>query len=203
MIGVTGMPLVVLPGVAVAGGGEVGVLVGVGAAFVGVGVGTAFVGVGVGVFVGVGVGVFVGVGVGVLVGVGVGVGVIGVGVGVGVVGVGVGVVGVGVIGVGVLVAVVVVVDVVVVVWVCFVTEFTPVGTVAAMACVLVTSAIALISEHSNNMMERTPITILLGVSLAQMILPGRRTLREFSTVLFFIFAYLGWLSTTTGTIIRL
>jgi hypothetical protein len=39
--------------------------------------------------------------------------------------------------------------------------------------------------------------ILLGVSLAQMILPERRTLRELSTRLFFIFAFLGWLSTTT------
>jgi hypothetical protein len=72
-----------------------------------------------------------------------------------------------------------------------------------MACILVTSAIALISEHSINVMESTPIIILLGVNLAQMILPERRTLREFSTVLFFIFAYLGWLSTTTGTTIRL
>ena len=64
-----------------------------------------------------------------------------------------------------------------------------------------TSANALISEHNNNVMESTPMIILLGVSLAHMILPERRALRELSTMLFFIFTYLGWLNMATETTI--
>ncbi len=39
--------------------------------------------------------------------------------------------------------------------------------------------------------------ILLGVRLAHMLLLERRTFCELSTRLFFIFAFLGWLSTAT------
>ena len=158
--------------------------------------------------VGVGVLMAVGVGVGVT-GIGVGVGAIGVGAGVGLpclfgigagltsVGSGVGGTSVGVCFIGIIIAFTRV-DESIGTRIRFVTAFTPpVDAVAAKAGVLVISANALISEHTNSVMESTPMIILLGVRLAQMILPERRTLRELSTRLFFIFAFLGWLSTTT------
>ncbi len=135
----------------------------------------------VGVFVGDGEFVVVEVGVGVLMAVGVGVGVIGRGAGVGLaclVGIGAGVIGIGAgVGFPCLVGVCFIgitiafprVDVSIGTRIRFVTEFTPVDAGAARACILVISAHALISEHSNTVMESTPMIILLGVSLAHMI----------------------------------
>ncbi len=123
------------------------------------------------------------VGVGVVAVVGVGVGVE-VEVGVGVVGVGDGVeveVGDGVdVGVGVSVGT----------RVCFVTEFVASVALAAIAWVLVTTAIAPINESSNNVMESTPTSSLLGVSLAKKVSSERWFLTEPASTLFFIFASL-------------
>lgn len=139
---------------------------------VGVGDGVIFlVGVGLGVEVEVGDGV--GVGVGVEVGDGVGVEVeVRVGVGVG-------------LSLGICT--------------CFVIEFTSVVAEAATACILLTTAIALYSENSNIVRERTPTIILLGVSVAQMALSERWILLERTFRLFFIFAFLDWLGSTNET----
>jgi hypothetical protein len=104
------------------------------------------------VVVGVGVGIEVEVGDGMEVDVGVGViAVVGVGAGVEVE-----------VGDGVVVGV----DVSVGTGVCFVTEFVANVGLAAIAWVLVTTVIAPINESSNNVMESTPTSNLLGVSLA-------------------------------------
>ena len=95
------------------------------------------VGVGVdAVFVGVGEGLGVGVGVGVVVVVGVGDGVA--------------------VGVGVSVGLPV----------CFIGEFVAKLALAAIGWVLVTRTTAPVNENSNKVMESTPISSLLGVSLA-------------------------------------
>lgn len=114
------------------------------APIVGVGVDAVFVGVGEGLEVGVGVGVVavVGVGDGVAVGVGVKV-LVGVGEGVEV-------------GVGVLVGLAV----------CSFTEFVAEVALTAMGWVLVTRTTVPANENSNKVMESTPISSLLGVSLA-------------------------------------
>lgn len=136
------------------------------------------VGDGVEVLVAVGEGVEVEVGDGVEVVVVVGVGVevvvvVGVGVSVGV-------------GDGVEVVVVVGVDVSVKARVCFATEFAANDTVAAMAWGLATTTIVPISENNNNVEANTPTIILPGVSLVQIVLSERRTLREPASRLFFI-----------------
>ncbi len=112
------------------------------APIVGVGVGAVFVGVGEGLEVGVGVGVVAVVGVGDGVAVGVGVKVLveeGVAVGIGV-------------SVGLPV--------------CFISEFVAKVALAEMGWVLVTRTTAPVNENSNKVMESTPISSLLGVSLA-------------------------------------
>ena len=114
------------------------------APIVGVGVGAVFVGVGEGLEVGVGVGVLVVVGVGDGVAVAVGVKVL-VGVGEGVA-----------VGVGVSVGLPV----------CFIGEFVAKLALAAIGWVLVTRTTAPVNENSNKVMESTPISSLLGVSLA-------------------------------------
>lgn len=116
---------------------------------VGGGVDAVFVGVGDGMEVDVGVGVVAAVGVGAGVEVEVGDGVVGVKEGVEV-------------GDGVVVGV----DVPGGTTVCFVTEFVANVALAAVAWVLVSTAIAPINENSNNAMETTPTSSLLGVSLA-------------------------------------
>ena len=58
------------------------------------------------------------------------------------------------------------VDVSVRMTVCFDTEFVANVALAAVAWVLVSTAIAPINENSNNAMESTPTSSLLGVSLA-------------------------------------
>lgn len=108
------------------------------APIVGVGVDAVFVGVGEGLEVGVGVGVVAVVGVGDGVAVGVGVKVL-VGVGVGV-------------SVGLAV--------------CSFTEFVAEVALTAMGWVLVTRTTVPVNENSNKVMESTPISSLLGVSLA-------------------------------------
>lgn len=108
------------------------------APIVGVGVDAVFVGVGEGLEVGVGVGVVAVVGVGDGVAVGVGVKVL-VGVGVGV-------------SVGLAV--------------CSFTEFVAEVALTAMGWVLVTRTTVPANENSNKVMESTPISSLLGVSLA-------------------------------------
>lgn len=108
------------------------------APIVGVGVDAVFVGVGEGLEVGVGVGVVAVVGVGDGVAVGVGVKVL-VGVGVGV-------------SVGLAV--------------CSFTEFVAEVALTAMGWVLVTRTTVPVNENSNKVMESTPISNLLGVSLA-------------------------------------
>jgi hypothetical protein len=114
------------------------------APIVGVGVDAVFVGVGEGLEVGVGVGVIVVVGVGDGVAVGVGVKVL-VGVGEGV-GVGVGV------SVGLSVS--------------FIIEFVAEVALTVMGWVLVNRTTAPVTDNSNKVMESTPISCLLGVSLA-------------------------------------
>jgi len=114
------------------------------APIVGVGVDAVFVGVGEGLEVGVGVGVVVVVGVGDGVAVGVGVKVL-VGVGEGVA-----------VGVGVSVGLPI----------CFIGEFVAKLALAAIGWVLVTRTTAPVNENSNKVMESTPISSLLGVSLA-------------------------------------
>jgi hypothetical protein len=74
--------------------------------------------------------------------------------------------------------------------VCFVTEFVASVALAAIAGVLVTTAIAPINESSNNVMESTPTSSLLGVSLAKEALSERWSLPEPASTLFFIFASL-------------
>lgn len=112
------------------------------APIVGVGVVAVFVGVGEGLEVGVGVGVVTVVGVGDGVAVGVGVKVL---------------VGEGVeVGVGVSVGLAV----------CSFTEFVAEVALTAMGWVLVTRTTVPVNEHSNKVMESTPISSLLGVSLA-------------------------------------
>jgi hypothetical protein len=112
------------------------------APIVGVGVDAVFVGVGEGLEVGVGVGVVTVVGVGDGVAVGVGVKVL---------------VGVGVeVGVGVSVGLAV----------CSFTEFVAEVALTAMGWVLVTRTTVPVNENSNKVMESTPISSLLGVSLA-------------------------------------
>jgi hypothetical protein len=106
------------------------------APIVGVGVGAVFVGVGEGLEVGVGVGVVAVVGVGDGVAVGVGVKVL--------------------VGVGVSVGLPV----------CFIIEFVAKVALAEMGWVLVTRTTAPVNENSNKVMESTPISSLLGVSLA-------------------------------------
>lgn len=106
------------------------------APIVGVGVDAVFVGVGEGLEVGVGVGVVAVVGVGDGVAVGVGVKVL--------------------VGVGVSVGLAV----------CSFTEFVAEVALTAMGWVLVTRTTVPVNENSNKVMESTPISSLLGVSLA-------------------------------------
>lgn len=106
------------------------------APIVGVGVDAVFVGVGEGLEVGVGVGVVAVVGVGDGVAVGVGVKVL--------------------VGVGVSVGLAV----------CSFTEFVAEVALTAMGWVLVTRTTVPVNENSNKVMESTPISNLLGVSLA-------------------------------------
>ena len=106
------------------------------APIVGVGVDAVFVGVGEGLEVGVGVGVVAVVGVGDGVAVGVGVKVL--------------------VGVGVSVGLAV----------CSFTEFVAEVALTAMGWVLVTRTTVPANENSNKVMESTPISSLLGVSLA-------------------------------------
>lgn len=136
---------------------------GVDAVFVGVGEGLEVdVGVGVVAVVGVGDGVEVEVGVEVLVGVGEGVEV----------------------GDGVMVGV----DVSVGLTVCFITEFVANVALAAIGWELVTSTITPITENSTKVMESTPISSLLGVSLASLALSERCFFLESASRLFFIVA---------------
>jgi hypothetical protein len=144
------------------------------APIVGVGVDAVFVGVGEGMVVGVAVGEGTEVGVGVVVVVGVGDSVaVGVGVKV-LVGVGEGV------AVGV--------DVSVILTVCFITEFVAKVALAAIEGVLVNRTTAPVNENSDKVMESTPISSLLGVSLASLASSERCFVLESDSGLFFIVA---------------
>lgn len=128
------------------------------APIVGVGVDAVFVGVGEGLEVDVGVGVVVVVGVGDGVAVGVGVKVL--------------------VGVGVSVGLPV----------CFITEFVAKVALAAIGWVLVARTTAPVTDNSNKVMESTPISCLLGVSLAYLAFSERCLFLESASGLFFIMA---------------